>query len=297
MINTRVLLTDFEYFEPKTIEEAVPLLGKYEGEARVLAGGTDLLIDIKRKRIEPKYLINIKKIRDLDYIREDKGLQIGAATSICRIEKNQLVKNGYLALFEAARAFGTVQIRNMATIGGNICNGLPSADIPPALVAFDAKVRIVGPMGERFLPLREFFMGIRKTALKNDELLTEIRVPSPPAHSGTAFLKVGRTAEDLAIVNVAVRITLGTDKTCKEARVVIGGGVGPTLIRSEKVEALLEGKKIGDALIDEVAQIAPEKLRPRPTSIRGSPFYKREVCSILVKRALKKSLDEIRGVR
>lgn len=295
MINTRMLSTDFEYFEPKTIEEAVPLLGKYKGEARVLAGGTDLLIDIKRKRIEPKYLINIKEIQDLDYIREDKGLQIGAATSIRRIEKNQLVKNGYLALFEAARAFGTVQIRNMATIGGNICNGLPSADIPPALVAFDAKVKIVGPMGERFLPLKEFFTGIRKTALKNDELLTEILVPSPPAHSGTAFLKVGRTAEDLAIVNVAARITLGTDKTCKEARVVIGGGVGPTLIRYEKMEALLEGKKIGDALIDEVAQVAPEELRPRPTSIRGSPFYKREVCNVSVKRALKKALTRSGG--
>ncbi|MDI6814081.1 MAG: FAD binding domain-containing protein, partial [Desulfitobacteriaceae bacterium] len=154
MINTRVLSTDFEYFEPKTIEEAVSLLGKYKGEARVLAGGTDLLIDMKRKRIEPKYLINIKGIQDLNYIREDGGLQIGAATSIRRIEKSQLVKKGYLALFEAAQAFGTVQIRNMATIGGNICNGLPSADIPPALVAFDARVKIVGPMEERFLPLK-----------------------------------------------------------------------------------------------------------------------------------------------
>lgn len=289
-MSTRILLNDFEYFEPETISDVITFLAKYGKDTKLIAGGTDLLVDMKKGRIKPKYLVNLMKIPDLRYIIGDGGgLRIGAATTLREIEKSQLIKEKYPLLFEATRAMGTVQIRNMATIGGNICNALPSADIPPALVALDAKAKIVGQSGERFLPLEGFFVGIRKTALGTDELLAEVRAPSLSTRSGTAFLKIGRTAEDLATLNVGVRITL-EKRTCKKARVVVGGGVGPTLIRSKRAEALLEGKKLGEALIEEAARVVSGELKPRPTSVRASPYYKMEVCKVLVKRALMKAL-------
>lgn len=292
----RILLNDFEYFEPKTISDVITFLAKHGKDTKLIAGGTDLLVDMKKGRIKSKYLVNLMKIPDLSYITEDGGdLQIGATTTFREIDESQLIKEKYPLLFEAAQAMGTVQIRNMATIGGNICNALPSADIPPALVALDAKAKIVGQRGERFLPLDKFFVGIRKTTLKSDELLTEVHAQSPPARSGTAFIKLGRTAEDLATLNVAVHVTLENNGACKEVRIVVGGGVGPTLIRSRRAEALLEGKILNEALIEKAAQAASEELKPRPTSIRASPSYKIEVSKVLVKRALMKALDRAKA--
>ncbi|MFQ6130197.1 MAG: FAD binding domain-containing protein [Candidatus Hadarchaeaceae archaeon] len=291
-MSTKVLLNDFEYFEPETISDVITFLAKHGKDTKLIAGGTDLLLDMKKERIKSKYLVSLMKIPDLSYIIEDGGvLRIGATTTFREIEESQLIKEKYPILFEAAQEMGTVQIRNMATIGGNICNALPSADIPPALVALDAKAKIVGKNGEKSLPLEEFLVGIRKTTLESDELLTEVYVQSPPARSGTAFLKIGRTARDLATLNVAVRVTLENNGTCKEARVVVGGGVGPTLIRSRRAETLLEGKILEEPLIEKAAQVASEELKPRPTSIRASPFYKIEVSKVLVKRALMKALD------
>ncbi len=290
------LLNDFEYSEPETISEAITLLVKHGKDAKLIAGGTDLLVDMKKGKIQPKYLVSLMKIPDLRHITEDGGgLRIGAATTFQEIYESQLIKEKYPLLFEAAQAMGTVQIRNMATVGGNICNALPSADISPALVALDAKVKIVGQRGERVLPLEEFFVDVRKPALKNDELLAEVSVQSPPARSGTAFLKLGRTTADLATLNVAVRVTLDDKGACKEARVVVGGGVGPTLIRSKKAEALLKGKVLKEPLIEEAAQVVPGELKPRPTSIRASPAYKIEVSKVLVKRALTKALDRAKA--
>lgn len=288
----RILLNDFEYFEPETISDVITFLAKHGKDTKLIAGGTDLLVDMKKGRIKLKYLVNLMKIPDLSYIIEDGGgLRIGATTTFREIEESQLIKEKYPLLFEATQAMGTVQIKNMATIGGNICNALPSADIPPALVALDAKAKIVGKSEERFLSLEEFFVGIRKTTLESDELLTEVHVQSPPARSGTAFLKISRTASDLATLNVAVRVTLENNGACKEARVVVGGGVGPTLIRSKRAETLLEGKLLEESLIEKTARTASEELKPRPTSIRASPFYKIEVSKVLVKRALMKALD------
>ena len=291
-MSARILLTDFEYFEPETISDVITFLAKQGKDTKLIAGGTDLLVDMKKGRTKSKYLVTLMKIPELSYIIEDgMGLRIGATTTFREIEESKLIKEKYPLLFEATQAMGTVQIRNMATIGGNICNALPSADFPPALVALDAKAKIVGKSGERFIPLEDFFVGIRKTALRSDELLTEVHVKSPPAGSGTAFLKISRTTSDLATLNVAVRITLENNGTCKESRVIVGGGVGSTLIRSRRAETLLEGKVLEESLIEKAAQAASEELKPRPTSIRASPFYKIEVSKVLVKRALMKALD------
>lgn len=295
-MSPRILLNDFEYFEPETISDVITLLAKHGKDTKLIAGGTDVLVDMKKGKIKPNYLVNLMKIPDLSRITGDKGgLRIGATTTFRAITESRLIKKKYPVIFEAAQAMGTVQIRNMATIGGNICNALPSADIPPALVALDAKVKIVGQRGKRSLPLEKFLVGVRKTALKGGELLTEVHVPSMPAHSGTAFLKLSRTSEDLATINVAVRVTLGSKGACKEARVVVGGGVGPTLIRSKKAEAVLKRKALKGPLIEKAAQAASKELKPRPTSIRASPFYKIKVSRVLVKRALMKALDRATG--
>ena len=291
-----VLLNDFEYFEPETVSDVIALLGKLGKDTKLIAGGTDLLVDMKKGKVEPKHLVSLAKIPGLSHITEDRGgLRIGAMTTFQKLIESKLIREKYPVLFEAAQAGAGAQLRNMATIGGNICNALPSADTPPAFVALDAKVKIVGKGGERFLPLEDFIAGVRKTALESDELLTEVSVPSPPARSGTAFLKLSRTADDLATLNVAARVTLEGNGSCKEARVVVGGGVGPTLIRSKKAEALLAGKVLDEALIEKAAQAASEELKPRPTSIRASPQYKIEVSKVLVKRALMKALNKAKA--
>jgi len=294
--NTRILVCEFEYLEPETISEAVKLLTKHGDGAKMIAGGTDLLVDMKKERIKPSHLISLQKIPGLSYITEDgNGLRIGSRTTFQEVEDSKLLKGKYQLILEAARSIGTVQVRNMATIGGNICNALPSADIPPALVALDAEVKIVGLKGERYLPLEELFSGIRKTKLKSDELLTEIRVKRPPARSGAAFIKLGRTSEDLATLNVAVRVTLAKDGTCKEARIAVGGGVGPTLIRSKDAERFLEGKVLSDAIAGEAAKLACGRLECRPNSIRASPQYKMEVSKTLVRRALVKAFGSVKA--
>jgi len=282
-----------DYLRPNTVEEAISFLGK--NGAKIVAGGTDLLVD---KPGEIKCLVDITSL-PLSYIKqEDEGLKIGALTTIRKMETSPIFKKSpYTALAEAAHAFGTVAIRNTATVGGNICNALPSADTPPALVALDASVMTSGPLGKRDLPLEKFFLGVRKTALERDELLTEIQIPAPSRHTGTAFLKFGRTSVDLALVNTAVRVTL-EGEILKDVRIVVGGGVGPTLVRSRKAEATLIGKKkgeINETTIEKATKEIPEELTPRPTSVRGSGFYKKDLSKVLVKRALLTALDRAKG--
>lgn len=282
-----------KYFRPKTIDETVSLLVEYGERARLIAGGTDLLVD---KPPEAECLIDITRL-PLNYIRSDEeGVKIGALTTFRNLQTSSLIKDGaYGVLAEAAHEIGFVTTRNVATIGGNICNALPSADSPPALVALDAKIKIVGPAGERIIPLEEFFLGVKKTDLKTGDMLVEIQVPKQPARTGTAFLKIGRTRVDLAIVNTAVRVTLGADGVCEDVRIILGGGVGPTLIRARKAEVILRGLKLEDALIEEAAKTASEYLRPRKESIRASPEYKIEVSKVLVRRALKKAIERAKA--
>lgn len=278
-----------ECFRPETVEEAVSLLSKYDG-AQAIAGGTDLLVT---KPPEIEYLVDISRL-PLSYIKDGEGLKIGALTTIRELENSSLLNGAYSALAEAARKFGSWPIRNTATVGGNICNAVPSADMPPTLVALDAKVTIVGPGGKRIIPLVEVFVGNRKNSLKRGELLTEIQVPVPPPRTGVAFIKFARTSVDLALVNIAVRMTLDGE-TIKDVRVVVGGGVGPTLIRSKKAEEILKNQKISEELLEKAAQAVSEELKPRPTSIRGSGYYKREISKVLLKRAAMQAYASAKG--
>ncbi|RLG76746.1 MAG: xanthine dehydrogenase family protein subunit M [Thermoprotei archaeon] len=290
-VNTHIIPFEFEYFEPRTVKEAVELLTKYGGEAKILAGGTDLIVRMKQRFIEPKYIINIKKIKELNFI-EDRGdyLAIGAATKLREIEKSGIVKRKFEALYEAVRSMAGVQIRNMATIGGNLCNASPAADTAPPLLVFEAKLKIVGPNGERVVPINEFFLGPGKTVLKPNEILTEIQIPYQPEDTGSAFIKIARVAMDLAKVNVAVALrTEGS--IVKWVRIALGA-VAPTPIRAYKTEEFLVGKELNEETLKEAAEIVKTEVKPI-TDIRSTAEYRREVSGVIVKDALLRAYERI----
>ena len=287
-----------EYITAMTIEEAVFLLEKYGERAKPIAGCTDLFVE---RPSNVDYLIDITPL-PLDYISKDPktlGINIGALTSIRNIETSTLFQDVkfkvYNILSEVAHKMASTNIRNIATIGGNICNAVPSADFPPVLIALDAKVRVVGPKKKRIVSLEEFFLDVRKTVLQRGELLTEIRVPEQPPITGTAFFKVGRVHIDIALVNVATRVSLGVDETCNDVRIVFGA-VAPTPIRAKKAEQLLQGKKIGDTLIEKVGLTASKEVKPI-SDVRASINYRREMCNVLVKRALKRAYNRAKEVK
>jgi CO/xanthine dehydrogenase FAD-binding subunit len=274
-----------EYLKPKTIDEAVSLLVKYGEKAKVIAGGTDLLVE---KPPESEYLIDIAAL-PLDYIDEDQAVvKIGALTTFDGLEKSALLQEGPLrVLAEAARDFGHRNVRNLATIGGNLCSAVPSADAPPPLIALDSEVVIYGPSGESEIPLEKFFVHVRRTVLKGSELLKEIKVPIPSPRTGITFLKIGRTRVDIALVNVAVSIRLRKDGVCEDARIVLGA-VAPTPIRLRGAEALLRGKKVNEGTIEEAADIASRNTKPI-SDVRSSAEYRTKASMVLVKRAITKA--------
>jgi len=292
-VNTRILPVEFEYFEPRTVKEVVELLSKYGSEARILAGGTDLIVRMKQRFIEPKYIVNIKKVKELNFI-EDRGdhLAIGAATKLREIEKSGIVRKRFVALYEAVRSMAGVQIRNMATIGGNLCNASPAADTAPPLLVFEARLKIVGPDGEKLVPISEFFLGPGKAVLKHDEVLAEIWIPYQPEGTGSAFIKIARVAMDLAKVNVAV--ALRTEEGVVKSVKIALGAVAPTPIRAYKTEEFLTGKELSEATLEKAAEIVKTEVKPI-TDIRSTAEYRREVSGVIVKDALLKAYERISG--
>jgi len=280
----------FEYFEPASLPEAVALLARYQGRAQPLAGGTDLLVELKEQLRRADCVVNIKKIPGIGELSFDarKGLRIGALVTAREIEVSPIAIKHYPSLVQAARELGSIQVRNRATIIGNVCRASPSADTLPPLIADGAKVSIHGARGMRSVLLEDFFTGPGKTVLKPDELVTEIVVPAPPLRTGKIYIKHGRRkAMELATVGVAVTLTLED-----EIRIVLGA-VAPTPIRAKKAEALLRGRKIDAALIEQAARAALEECRPI-SNVRASADYRREMVGVLTRRALKQALDAIR---
>ena len=282
----------FEYLEPASVAEAVSLLGRYDDKARVIAGGTDLLVQMSDKAIRPEYVVDIGYIAGLDYINYDEkqGLRIGALSTIRAIEKSNKISQTYPVISQAAGLLGSVAIRNVATIGGNLCNAAPSADTAPALIGLSARANIVGTDGGRVVPLEEFFTGPSETVIKRGELLVEVQVPIPPPETKGVYLKLSRTAVDLATVGVAVIITLGNDGTCKDIKIVLGA-VAPTPMRAKRAEEILRGKRVGGALIEEASRVASGEAQPI-TDVRASAEYRREMVKVLTRRALKQITAE-----
>jgi len=286
----------FEYLEPESIEEALAILSRYQGKSKIIAGGTDLMLQMRNKAIRPEYVVDITRIPGLDYITFDdqQGLRLGVLTTIRGLETSVELQRKYPVISQAASQLGSVAIRNVATVGGNLCNALPSAETSQALLALSAQVRIIGPGGERTAPLEGFFTGVGKTLLRPDELLLEILVPESLPHTSGIYIKHSpRGPIDLAIVNITVLMTMEQDhRVCRDAKIVLGA-VSPTPLRAKKAENVLKGKRVDGALIDRAAQVASDEANPRRGSIRGSFEYKKEMVKVLTGRAIK----EVIGLR
>jgi carbon-monoxide dehydrogenase medium subunit len=281
----------FEYFEPVTLAEAVALLARCNGKASLLAGGTDLLVEMKEHLRRPDYVVNIKQIpgmATLDYDPE-RGLRFGALVTSRAIERSPVVQEKYPGLAQAVRELGSIQVRNRATVVGNICRASPSADTSPPLIADGASARIYGAGGERVVLLEDFFTGPGQTVLKPDELVTEITIPPPPPRTGRTYIKHGRRkAMELATVGVAVSLTLERD-SCREVRIALGA-VAPTPIRARRAESVLANQVIDARLVDRAAVAARDESRPIG-NVRASAEYRRQMVEVLTRRALERAME------
>jgi len=280
----------FEYCDVASLDEAVSLLGQYGDEAHVLAGGTDLLPMAKEERLSPRYLIDIKPIQGMGQITWDArtGMRIGALATIRDLERSPLVFDKAPAVARAAHLLGSVQIRNRATVGGNVCQAVPSAEMPPPLIALGAIARVFGPNGYRTIPLEELFTGPRRTSLHRQEIMTDLQVPEMDGNTGSAYLRFSpRKAMDLAIASAATMVRL-EDGRCVDCRIVLGA-VAPTPLRAIKAEESLKGERLEDGVIDRAAGLAAAEATPI-SDIRASAEYRRELVKVLVRRALLQSI-------
>ncbi len=285
-------LPAFEYLAPSSVQEACSLLKTYGDRAKILAAGTDLLIDMKKRTETPSYLIGLRNIPDLDYVSYDdaNGLRIGALATFQAIANSRPVREKFGLLATACLKVGTPQIRNMGTIGGNICNAGPSQDTPPCLLALEARLKLVSSDGERVVPITEFFSGPFKTVLRNDEILSEIQIANPPPRSAGCYQWLTkRTAVDETLVGVAVLATLGAkDGVCTDIRLGLGS-VAPTAMRARWAEEFLRGKAIDDGLIEEATTLAASE-----TSPRSRADYRQKMTAILVRRAIKEAIKMVK---
>lgn len=288
-------LPGFEYHAPTSIQEALQCLSQYGDRSRVLAGGTDLLVSMKKRVAKPAHLINLKGIGELGGIHYDarKGLRIGSLATIGDIERSQVVKEKFGALWDAADVMAAPQVRNLGTIGGNLCSAVPSADTAPPLIALGASVRLLGAKGERSLLVENLFRGPGQSVLKPDEILLEVLVPNQPEHSAGAYVKLmRRNAMDLALVGVAVFLRMGKDKgRCEEARIALGA-VAPTPIRAAEAERELVGRRVDEESARKAGEAASKEARPI-TDVRATEEYRRQMVGVLTKRAALEAFKRI----
>jgi CO/xanthine dehydrogenase FAD-binding subunit len=307
----------FDYFKPKSLEEALTLSAKYGEKAKWIAGGTDVIVMIKQKTTAPDALISLQGIPGLDEIKFNGSLSIGPMVTHRMIEKSELIKKDFSALADAVGWLGSIQIRNVATIGGNICTAAPSADTATPLLVLGTQVKIKNLKEERTVPIDEFFKGPGETVLRSGEMIKELMIPKPLPHTGSAYYKLQRRlALDLPILGVSVLLSLDKNKitcsdilcttspissilhkmeedqiVCKEVRIALGVAA-PTPIRAVKAEALLRGKYLSDELLEEAAETAAKEAQPRD-SIRGEAWYRRDMIKVLVKRMSMKSIERV----
>ena len=285
------MIRDFEYFTPKTLEKALSLLDKYQDIGKVIAGGQSLLILMRQGLVAPEYLIDIKGVSELNYIRSDakKGLRIGALTTHRAIEKSPMLQNGFSVLAEMERRLASIQTRNWGTIGGNICHADPAGDPSPVLVALNATLKMASLRRERTMAVEDFPLDYFEIALEPGELLTEIQVPAPSPHTGTAYTKFNVIESDMATVGVAVSITLDSaNGTCNDVRIALGASA-PTPMRAKQAEEVLRGKRITDNRLREAGEVASAEAQPI-SDIHASAEYRRELVKVLVRRVGKEAL-------
>jgi carbon-monoxide dehydrogenase medium subunit len=282
----------YEYLKPRSIDEAISLHQSHGERATYMAGGTDVIVKIKEAKISPQYLISLRHIPGLDHIVfEDGELRIGALVTHRMLELSPIIKEEFPILTDAVENIGSVQIRNVATIGGNIVNAVPSADGAIPLITIGADVRIRGPKGERTMPLEDFFIGPGQNLLESGEILLEFVVPKRPSHTGGAYWKhTRRAAMELPILGVAVQISLSDDlKTCTQARIGLGV-LAPTPMRAKKAEATLAARKVDQKILERAGKVAAEECRARD-SVRGEAWYRRAMVEVLVPRMARLAME------
>lgn len=285
-------INKFEYCAPSTLSEAISLLAEYKGKAKVFSGGTDVLVQMKQRKITPEYIIDIKNISELNHLcyDPDKGLSIGALVTHNLLASSSIIPENLRMLKEASLAVGSVQTRNRGTIVGNICTSSPAADTPPALLALEANLKLVSESGERMVDIKDFFTAPFKNILQETEIITEIEIPVLPDNSGGIYLWHSKiTEEDETLVGVGVVITVNNlqEQFCTKARIGLGS-VAPTPIRAFKAEEFLIGKKFDNDIIKQVAEIASNESMPRSRA-----EYRKEMVKVQVRRALNQALNRI----
>ena len=284
MTNSHLLVQEFDYFEPATLDETISLLTDHGDHAQVLAGGTYLLVQMKMEHLEADCVISIGHIPALSgIVHRDADLQVGPLTTIRMIRNTPHIRAEYTALAEACAAFGSTQIQMMGTIGGNVCSGSPASDTVPPLMALDAKLVLVGPKGERILPVEDFLIGPGKTALEPGELLASIMLPSLTYHAsrvttGSAFVKISRVGADLAKASVAAVLTREAERIV-DCRLVFGS-LGPTVLRARKAESTLIGQTFDAKLALDAGDVASWEVSPID-DVRSTAWYRRGVVKAL----------------
>jgi carbon-monoxide dehydrogenase medium subunit len=279
----------FDLVLPQSLDDCLKILAERGGQARPVAGGTDLLPQMKNGVLKPALVVDLSGITRLRQVHNGTGLRIGAAVTARELEVSPAVRGACVAIAESAALVGSLQVRNLATIGGNLCNAAPSADMAPPLLALEAQAVIAGPGGERRVPIADFFTGVRKTVLAPDELLVELIVPPPGAHSGGQYLRhTPRRELDIAVVGVASQLTLAGGR-CTRARIALAS-VAPTPVRAVAAERSLEGQAVTPAAIERAATLAIEAAKPISDQ-RGSAEFRKHLVRVLTRRTLATALQ------
>jgi aerobic carbon-monoxide dehydrogenase medium subunit len=286
-------LKQFEYFEPSTLPEAIRILSEQGSRAYPLAGGTDILVRMKRGEIMASALVNLKRIEGLNQIKKgsEKGISIGALVSISEIEDSPLLRSACPVLAESASVLGSPSIRNLASLGGNVGRASPASDMIPSLIVLKANVLVEGPKGKKEVEVEKFFSGPGKTILSSGEVITSIFVPGMAENAGAAYLKLGRTAGiDCCLVGAAASLTLsGKGNEAKEARIALSA-VAPVPLRGKRTEEVLLSGTLSEGRINEAARVAVEESSPI-TDFRGSA-YRQEMVRVLTYRAISRALEQ-----
>lgn len=284
----------FEYHTPASVSEAVALLQEYGWDAKILAGGQSLIPIMRYRLAAPQHLIDLNGLTDLAYIEEDdEYLRIGALTREADLDSSPLVHERYPLLADAAKVIADPLVRNMATVGGNIAHADPANDHPAVMLAYEADIVVTGSDGDRVIPITDFFVDLFTTAMEDDEILTEIRIPVPQPKSGGAYMKLERKVGDYAIVAAGAQVTLADDGTIAKAGIGLTN-VGPVSLKATDAEAALVGNEPADDLLKQAAGMAADIAEPT-SDLRGPAEYKKDMVRVLTLRALRRAIERAQG--
>ncbi len=290
----------FTYLSPATVKEAIEFHCRYSNTARYIAGGTDVIVKLKEGWMEPDYLISLKKIKEMSTLDKNEAtgeLTIGALVTHATLEKSLMIRNEYPIIYDAVSNIGSLQVRNVGTIGGNLINAVPSADGAIPLIALDGTALLHGPAGERSVDVKDLFIEPYKTVLKPGEILKKITIPPQAPQTGSAYIKFGRRAAmELPLIGIGVLLTLDeTQTTCAKARICLGVAA-PTPMRAFDAENFLTGKEINEEILTQAGKIAADESKVRD-SVRGKAWHRKEMIRVQVRRMGLNCLETIKNNR